>query len=120
MARKQIDTDEELEEFEDEEEEEEEPDEDEEEGPTLPKLVPKKKPESKPMPRMIVTEPEGDEEAEEHFKKAVRQQEEEKKQPEIQYVPVPRAVPMESLLNEIYDRQEQIISMLNELLKNER
>ena len=84
--------DDDFEEFEEDEEEEEV---EEEEEPTLPKLSAKKKPE-------------------------VLQDEDEVQEPKVQYVPVPRAVPVETLLNELYDQNQTIIQLLQQLLQDKK
>lgn len=103
MAKQQ---DDEFEEFEEDEEEEEVEEEDE---PTLPKLPAKKKPEFKfqQQVKKAVTKPE------------VLQDEEEVQvqEPKVQYVPVPRAVSTESMLNELYDQNQQILQMIQQLLQ---
>lgn len=107
MKREEDEEDEELEEFEEEDEEEE-----------LPSL--KKQPEKKKPAGRIPELPAEEEDPEEHFRKAVQKQQQEQEEPQekIQYVPVPRAVPIENMLNEIYDRQENLLALIQQLRKD--
>jgi len=134
MAKK-IQDDDEFEEFEeDEDEEESEEEETEEELPKLPK-----KPEVKyqqQIKKAVKEEDEGDEDAEQHFRNAVKKQKKvqpevlqdevehsdmglgnPEHEPKIQYVAVPRAVSIEMMFNEIADKIDTLQNTLNQILQ---